>query len=149
MKSEFFASRDRAQTICEADFWNDIYQKAFPGYHAQVSHPSGEHWGQYAGIDRTITLVSGTHITVDEKLRYSPYKDVLLEYWAVKEKNVPGWICLDLACDFVAYTVLPLGLCYLLPFPLLRHAWHLHGEEWKKNTVLSPLKTETIPVNLS
>lgn len=132
MKSEFFASRNRAQAISEAPFWDEVYQQAFPGFHAQVSHPSGEHWGQYAGIDRTVVLSSGASITLDEKLRYSPYQDVLLEFWAVKEKSVPGWVCLDLACDFIAYTILPLGICYLLPFPLLRRAWHMNGEAWKK-----------------
>lgn len=132
MKHEFFASRNKAQGISESPIWDDIYRQAFPGFHAQVPHPSGEHWGQYAGIDRTIVLSSGANITLDEKLRYAPYQDVLLEYWAVKEKGVPGWVCLDLACDFISYANLPLGVCYLLPFPLLRRAWQNHGEDWKK-----------------
>ena len=90
MKHDFFASRNRAQGISEAPFWESVYQQAFPGFHGHLVHPSGEHWGQYAGIDRTVVLSSGTHILIDEKIRYTGYQDILLEYWAVKEKGVPG-----------------------------------------------------------
>ena len=113
-------------------FWEEIYQQAFPGFHAQVCHPCGSTWGQLSGRDRTIHLRDGAEIVIDEKIRYQDYGDILLEFMAVKERQEPGWVALDLAADFLAYTVLPSGVCYLLPVPLLRRAWQMYGEQWKK-----------------
>lgn len=92
-------------------------------------------WAQRGGIDRVLTLRSGKTISVDEKVRYRDYADVLLEVWSVwvdgKGKD-PGWIAKDLACDYIAYAWVPTERCLLLPFQELRRVWRKHHSEWMR-----------------
>jgi hypothetical protein len=70
---------------------------------------------------------------VDEKIRFKPYDDILLEVWSDRERKKPGWVAKDLLCDYIAYAVAPLGVCYLLPVVQLRLAWQRNGERWWRN----------------
>lgn len=87
-------------------------------------------WAQRGGIDRVLTLSSGKTLTVDEKVRYEDYDDILLEAWSSIEHKRPGWIAKDLACDYIAYAFVPSRRCYLLPFQTLRAAWRANKGEW-------------------
>lgn len=77
-----------------------------------------------------MTLKSGKTLTVDEKVRYEEYNDILLERWSDEAKQIPGWIQKDLACDYIAYAFVQSQRCYLLPFQDLRRAWRRHGRRW-------------------
>lgn len=121
--------------------WAEAYSAAFPTMQAMINHrQDGDH--QRQGIDRSIILRNSKQITVDEKIRGrnkltgKVYDDIALEYWSVYygpgRKNLPGWVAKDLLCDFIAYAIAPLGLCYLLPVPQLRVAWRTHGADWVK-----------------
>lgn len=112
--------------------WEQVYRIAFPTMQIMVNHrQDGDH--QRMGIDRSIILKNSKQITVDEKVRFKPYADILLEVWSDKEKKKPGWVAKDLLCDYIAYAVAPLGICYLLPVPQLRLAWQRNGSKWWAN----------------
>ena len=125
----FNDSLEKSKSQEDAAWWPIVYKKAFPGYVSAMS-VRGDGWAQRGGIDRVITLSSGKTITVDEKVRYRSYGDILLERWSNKDKKKPGWIQKDLACDFIAYAFVPDERCYLFPFLQLRAAWKKYGREW-------------------
>ena len=98
---------------------------------AMVNHRQ-DGWHQRAGIDRSIILACGKQIMIDEKVRYGNYNDILLEYVSNDRTKAKGWVCKPLAADYIAYAILPLGKCYLLPVIPLQNAWRKYGEKWKK-----------------
>jgi len=116
-------------------FWEQVYREAFPCFQAMASHrKDGDH--QRAGIDRTVVMTNGKTVTIDEKVRGRNritgrvYEDIALEYWSNKEREVLGWVCKPLLCDYIAYAIAPLGRCYLLPVPHLRKAWQRNHKQW-------------------
>jgi hypothetical protein len=74
----FSDSLEKSKAQEDAAWWPVVYKKAFPGYVAAVS-VRNDGWAQRGGIDRVITLKSGKTVTVDEKVRYESYNDILLE----------------------------------------------------------------------
>lgn len=109
--------------------WGEIYRKAFPTMQEMINHrQDGDH--QRQGIDRSIILRNSKQILIDEKIRFKAYDDILLEVWSDKARRKPGWVAKDLLCDYIAYAVAPLNVCYLLPVPQLRLAWRKNGERW-------------------
>lgn len=120
-------ARSHAQE--DAPWWAEVYAQAFPKHLSAVSVRK-DGWAQRGGIDRVITLASGKSVTIDEKVRYESYPDILLEGWSSVEHDKPGWINKDLACDFLAYAFVPDRRCYLFSFPQLRLAWLKRGREW-------------------
>lgn len=127
-KQSLQASFDHA----DDPIWREIYTKAFPNFN-EMSCVKNDGWAQRGGIDRVIVLESGKTITVDEKVRPDKdYGDILLEYWSDEKKKVRGWVAKDLACDYIAYAVLPSRKCYLIPFLQLRLAWKNNCNEWVK-----------------
>jgi len=123
-----------SHTAEELPFWETIYRKAFPGFLAMHSHPQdGGH--QRSGIDRTVILENSKQVLIDEKFRGrnkngKVYADIALEYLGDEARKVPGWVCKPLLCDYIAYAIGPLGICYLLPVLELQAIWQLHGEDW-------------------
>lgn len=115
-----------------ADMWADVYRKAFPTM-VNTTYVQADGWAQRGGVDRVVTLASGKSLYIDEKVREQDYDDVLLEYFSDVAKRVHGWIAKDLACDFIAYAVLPARVCYLLPFHTLRAAWKRNGRDWVRD----------------
>lgn len=114
-----------------AEWWKAIYEQAFPGHLSAVSVPQ-DGWAQRGGIDRVITLKSAKNVYVDEKVRDVAYSDILLEQWSDRDNEKPGWMQKELACDFIAYVILPHKTCYMLPFISLRRAWLTNGRDWIK-----------------
>jgi hypothetical protein len=116
--------------------WKEVYEQAFPTMVTMICHrQDGDH--QRNGIDRSIILANSKQITVDEKVRgknrfgYS-YPDIALEYLSDRQRNVPGWVCKPLQCDYIAYAIAPRGKCYLLPVPQLQLAWTRNKDAWIK-----------------
>lgn len=116
-------------------FWAEVYREAFPTMRVMVNHrQDGAH--QRMGIDRSIILESSKQIRIDEKVRGRNkktgrvYTDIALEYWSDEEREVPGWVCKPLLCDYIAYAIAPLGVCYLLPVEPLQSAWRRNSEQW-------------------
>lgn len=125
----FKESLKKSEQYVDAPWWLDVYREAFPTLQAHVSVRE-DGWAQRAGIDRVLTLECGRTITVDEKVRERDYGDILLEYWSNAERQIRGWVCKPLACDFIAYAVAPTSTCYLLPTLTLRSAWRKNAEKW-------------------
>lgn len=98
----FADSLTLSQAYADADWWLQIYRRAFPRLASAVS-VRDDGWAQRGGIDRILTLECGRTFTVDEKVRMENWPDVLLEQWSDEARRVPGWIQKPLACDFIAY----------------------------------------------
>lgn len=146
----FSESLARSHAAEDLAIWEEVYRKAFPTMQSMVNHrQDGDH--QRQGIDRSVILRNSKQILIDEKIRFKPYDDILLEVWSDKQRKVPGWVAKDLLCDYIAYAVAPLGICYLLPVPQLRKAWQTHGKRWYANN-FKPIadngtwKTESVVV---
>lgn len=128
----FAESLSKSHDAEDLPIWREVYQKAFPTMQEMLNHrQDGDH--QRLGIDRSIILKNSKQILVDEKIRFKPYNDILLEVWSDFERRRPGWIAKDLLCDYIAYAIEPLGKCYLLPVPQLRIAWQRNGKKWWEN----------------
>ena len=54
----------------------------------------------------------------------------MLERWSDEQRQKPGWIQKDLACDYIAYAFEQSQRCYMLPFLPLRELWLTKGKEW-------------------
>lgn len=125
----FAESLARSHEAEDLAIWQEVYSQAFPTMQTMINHrQDGDH--QRQGIDRSVILRNSKQILIDEKVRFKPYDDILLEVWSDKARKKPGWVAKDLLCDYIAYAVAPLGVCYLLPVPQLRKAWRTHGERW-------------------
>ena len=127
--NDFNQCLEFSHSASDLPIWREIYEKAFPYMVAMTDHRGdGEH--QRAGIDRSIILGNSKQILIDEKVRKKDYGDILLEYLSIEEKNTPGWVCKPIRADYIAYAILPTGMCYLLPVPQLQGAWEKFGAGW-------------------
>lgn len=112
-------------------FWDAAYRCAFPNL---VTHArcDGDTESQRMGIDRLLFLSNGQELRIDEKKRERDYGDFLIEYLSNDRTRAPGWIEKDLFIDYLAYAFVPSQKVYLFPWPLLRRAWHVYGDEWRR-----------------
>ena len=115
--------------------WGEIYKQAFPSMVAMLNHRAdGQH--QRNGIDRSVILDNSKQILVDEKVRWVNkitglvYEDIALEYFSDSERGVSGWVCKPLLANYIAYAILPIGKCYLMPVIQLQKAWQENSELW-------------------
>tara|TARA_Y100000310_G_scaffold255737_1_gene263300 strand:+ start:795 stop:1343 length:549 start_codon:yes stop_codon:yes gene_type:complete len=115
--------------------WGEIYKQAFPSMVAMLNHRAdGQH--QRNGIDRSIILDNSKQILIDEKVRWVNkitglvYEDIALEYLSDSEMGVSGWVCKPLLANYIAYAILPIGKCYLMPVIQLQKAWQENNELW-------------------
>lgn len=129
MIHRFQEDLEYSQSASEEGFWSAVYGSAFPGCVSVINNRKNP--AQYAGIDRTITLPSGSTIYIDEKKRRDEYSDFLLEVVANDKTGAPGWIEKDLLIDYLAYAFMPSRRCYLFPWLLLKRAWAKWGDRWK------------------
>jgi len=133
---DFQTSLAKSHAVEDWPMWEVIYRRAFPDFAAMVNHRQ-DGWHQRQGIDRSITLSNSKQILIDEKARGrnaitgKVYEDVALEYWSDEQRRVPGWVCKSLLADYIAYAIVPLGKCYLLPVIQLQAAWLQHSQAWK------------------
>lgn len=128
---DFRESLRASHEQANAPFWLAAYRRAFPTLQAAVCVRE-DGWAQRGGVDRLLTLACGRVVRIDEKVRLKDYGDILLERWSNYEKGVPGWIVVPLLCDYIAYAVLPLRTCYLLPTLELQRAWRECGPDWAR-----------------
>lgn len=129
MTHNFADSLALSHAQADAPWWTDVYRKAFPDLRSAVC-VRDDGWAQRGGIDRVLTLASGKTLTVDEKVRTEDWPDILLEYWSDEGRKIKGWVAKDLACDFIAYAMVPSQTCYLLPFQTLRASWRARCRDW-------------------
>jgi len=138
MIHDFKESLARSHDAEDLPIWEHVYKTAFPGMIEMVSYRSDGFW-QREGVDRGVLLETTKQILIDEKVRYrnsstgKVYDDILLEYWSSFEHKTKGWVCKNLRCDYIAYLIAPLGICYMLPTIQLQNSWSKYGEEWKKD----------------
>ena len=132
---DFAESLAKSHAAEDWPVWETIYRRAFPGFVAMVNHRQ-DGWHQRQGIDRSVTLANSKQILIDEKARWrnaktgKVYEDIALEYWSDEQRKVPGWVCKSLLADYIAYAIVPLGRCYLLPVIQLQAAWAQHKDVW-------------------
>jgi len=140
----------------DQEFWKEVYKIFFPNMVGMHSHNEyGNH--QLNGIDRSITLLNGKTILLDEKSRrIEDTGDIMLEYVSNNNYNSPSWCEKELLCDYIVYAFIPSKKAYLLPTAQLQQVWKKNKEVWldiygrKKvkndsyETLCCPVKTETI-----
>lgn len=143
--NDFGESLAASHAAEDLPIWVEIYRKAFPSVVGIHSHrQDGDH--QRQGIDRSLVLDNGKRLWVDEKVRFrnkktgKVYDDIALEYLSDQDREVPGWVCKPLLCDYIAYAIAPLGKCYLMPVIQLQQAWQKNGDAWLKKygTIKAP-----------
>lgn len=119
-----------AQLSSEAD-WVEFYRRVWPDMVTAVRIDKDCKW-QRSGVDRMIVLPGAKQVFVDEKKRETTWDDFLLERWSVEHSQKVGWT-LDPSkiCDYIAYAIIPLGKCYLLPFEILRLACTENLQHWE------------------
>lgn len=128
---DFNESLRRSHAASDLPIWLEIYRQAFPNMQAAIDHrQDGEH--QRAGIDRSVILANSKQILIDEKVRWKAYDDIALEYWSDRDRQIPGWVCKPLRCDFICYAIAPTGKAYMLPVQQLQQAWLINGQQWRK-----------------
>ncbi len=132
---DFDESLKMSHKASDLPIWKQIYRRAFPTMLAFIDHrQDGEH--QRAGIDRSVILENSKQILIDEKVRGRNkktgivYEDIAIEYLSDKGRNVPGWACKPLLCDYICYAIAPLGKAYLLPVQQLQNAFAKHRQDW-------------------
>jgi len=111
--------------------WEEVYSRAFPGMAGMVSHRENGFW-QHAGIDRSVILMTGKQIFIDEKVRGKDYGDILLEYISNDKTGALGWVCKPLLADYIAYLIPSSGMCHMLPVIQLQIAWERNKGDWRK-----------------
>lgn len=85
---------------------------------------------QRLGIDRIVTA-NGREYTIDEKVRRKDYGDILLEQWSDESKQIKGWACKPLHCDYIAYMILESSMCYLFDTLELQRAYAANVTKWQ------------------
>jgi hypothetical protein len=144
-----------SQSLSDEASWMSLYRRVWPDLVVAVRVDTGQ-WQRW-GVDRLVLLRDGREISIDEKKRDKDYGDILLEthsVWYDKDspRNKLGW-ALDPTklCDYVAYAVIPIAKCYLLPLELLQRTFRKHGKAWKERygvrfALNKGYKTRNIPV---
>jgi len=128
-KHDFHESLAYSHMLSDLPLWEVVYRKAFHNFETMVDHrEDGEH--QRAGIDRSVILKNSKQILIDEKGRKKAYPDIALEYLSSVERKTPGWACKPLRADYIAYAIIPKGICYLLPVIQMQQAFDRHGKQW-------------------
>ena len=115
----------------DAPWWEVIYKQMWPDAVA-FTCVRKDGLPQRHGVDRLITTSGGICHSVDEKVRTTSYPDILLEFLSDAERNIPGWVAKDLACDGVAYARVPTRDVFYLSTMTLHRAWRLYGSAWRK-----------------
>lgn len=131
----------RSHSYEDAPWWLEVYRKAFPTLLASVSVRK-DGWAQRGGIDRVLTLQCGRTVMIDEKVREKDYGDILLERWSDEGRREPGWVQKPLACEFIAYAIVPPRKCWLLPTLSLQRAWQLNGRDWNRKFPICKAENE-------
>jgi len=126
---DFDRSLAASHKASDLPIWEQIYRRAFADFLCMADHrKDGEH--QRAGIDRSLILENSKQILVDEKARFRDFGDIALEYISNTTRGTPGWVCKPLRADYIAYAIVPVGRCYLLPVQQLQAAWRANADEW-------------------
>jgi len=136
--------------------WEETYRKAFPDFDS-MTYVAKDGWAQRGGIDRRVHTTNGRTYDIDEKSRrdYWPaalphrkyfkphvtvFPDIALEYVSNDKTKAPGWIEKPLACDFLAYNILPLRQVYLLPMAQTQAVWQRYKWNWLEEFHWRPAK---------
>lgn len=113
-------------------FWLCIYSEFFTGVEG-MSNTIEDIKYQKMGIDRVVTLSNGKKYLIDEKVRFSCWNDILLEYKSASEFDTPGWMDKPLAIDYLAYAFVPNKTCYMFDWPSLQRVWRYYRTQWIKD----------------
>ena len=128
MRRNFHKDHKQSQQEQLSPWWVDLYKQAFPNYHSM--EVVTDITLQRTGIDRIITLDDGHTIAIEEKVRYTVYPDILLEYRSTPQAT--GWINKALHCDYITYVFEPSKTAHILPYQLLRRAWLQNKYNWTR-----------------
>lgn len=136
-----------SQAQAKLPLWEAVYRQAFPDFDCMTLVPK-DGLAQRSGIDRIVHTTTANDWKIDEKCRRKYYAtparfrskyyksglvvfpDVLLEFLDHEKRGSPGWVEKELACHYIAYNILPIGQCYLLPVVETQRAWRKNKADW-------------------
>jgi hypothetical protein len=121
-------------SLQDDSFWEAAYRKAFPNMDRMIN-TGFDATSQQHGVDRLILLTNKRVLKIDEKKRRKYRGDVLLEYVSNDRTSAPGWIEKDLCLDYIAYAFMDTRKVLMLDYALLRRAWCMYGDAWKRQSV--------------
>jgi hypothetical protein len=125
---DFHTDDKRAAASDVQKRWHEFYERFYPTA-TEIGRLNTDIGLQMAGIDRSIYKPDG-NISIEEKLRWTSFTDVMLEYKSSVEYDTPGWVEKPLKCEIIAYAIQPLNLVYIIPFKSLQVAWFDNKDEW-------------------
>lgn len=136
---DFQERLEYSASLSDEPSWVEFYRRLWPEALSIIRVDTDSRW-QRCGVDRMILLPGMKQVLVDEKKRTKDYGDLLIEEWSVGHyengdryagKKI-GWsLDQDKQCDYVAYAILPVSRCYLLPYELLRITCLYNLARWK------------------
>jgi hypothetical protein len=124
--------------------WEELYRYAWPDFD-HMTYVADDGYRQRTGVDRIVTTSTGAVFMIDEKSRRKYYEsrhkkyfkpgapkfpDILFEFIDNDKRGTPGWAEKPMACDYLAYNILPICQCYLLPMRQTQQAWRKHKPGW-------------------
>lgn len=127
--NDFKECLDKANSEKLNPFWISVYKEMFPNF-VEMTGTIGNMDMQRKGVDRLILLSNNRTILIDEKVRFSDYNDILIEYISVDTNNTPGWIEKQMDIDYLAYAFINKKTCYMIPFPALQRVWKYYKNIW-------------------
>jgi len=111
---------------------NKFYKNVFPGVERCSAVSSADL--QKAGIDKILRFKKGSlrqSITIDEKIRYSFYNDILLEEYSNYEERTPSWLIKNnTLCDYISYIFKNQKIVYLFEYKKLKESWDSNYKHW-------------------
>jgi hypothetical protein len=146
---DFHECLARSHAAHTLPIWEACYRQFFSSFLDMHYHDKDSDL-QRLGVDRSVVLSHGKYVFVDEKVRFPNaktgrvYTDIALEEWSDEERKIPGWVVKRLMCDYIAYAILAIGKCWLLPTLQLQEAWLKHSKSWKSKGILKPIRSKNL-----
>ncbi len=82
-------------------------------------------------IDKLIKLPCGKIITIEEKVRFKQYPDLLIEEYSSEEKKTDGWINKPTLAEYLVYYFKNTGAALIYKMPDLQNEWKERQDELK------------------
>ena len=100
---------------------------------------------QFMWIDKVIFLQNGCEVSIDDKIRFKYYWDILLEEWSNYEDRRVWWACRDdLATDYIFYYFADKKKCFVFSHRDIYQCIKDNYQELKKYRNNSTTKSDKV-----
>lgn len=122
---------DKSYTASKGDV---VQQRINDSYHiffrniANIKRPETDLARKH--VSKVITKRNGKEIYTVERIRFSWYDDILLEYLSNDALGTAGWMNKDLPVHYLMYAFPWQGHYFLLDWERLRTVWAINSQNW-------------------